>query len=212
MPIATGERDTAYTASDILAPGQWPPAVSRSAAGLDVSCTKIAIEFQSLETASAEAVIRRNLDLLREATATDVAFLVMYDAALTVCQQVEVAKGLFTQCSPEALRGERLERYPALRERLTHIDAVLYTHSHADHILGLDDLRPLSFGSQRAGGPMPLYATRETAAVLERIAAGNHVTANALGQQFELTSDQRAAVRTFVARLKAKDQTQNQSK
>jgi diguanylate cyclase (GGDEF)-like protein/PAS domain S-box-containing protein len=118
MPIATSERD--YTASDILAPGQWPPAVSRSAAGLDVSCTKIAIEFQTLEPGTADAVIRRNLDLLREATATDVAFLVMYDGALTVCQQVEVAKGLFTQCSPEALRGERLERYPALRERLTH--------------------------------------------------------------------------------------------
>jgi phosphoribosyl 1,2-cyclic phosphate phosphodiesterase len=62
-------------------------------------------------------------------------------------------------------------REQALRQRLTHIDAVLYTHSHADHILGLDDLRPLSFASVRSGGPMPLYATRETAAVLERIFA-----------------------------------------
>jgi phosphoribosyl 1,2-cyclic phosphate phosphodiesterase len=60
-------------------------------------------------------------------------------------------------------------REQALRANITHIDAVLYTHSHADHILGLDDLRPLSFGAMRAGGPIPLYATRETAAVLERI-------------------------------------------
>ena len=60
-------------------------------------------------------------------------------------------------------------REQALRTRLSHVDAVLYTHSHADHILGLDDLRPLSFGSMRAGGPIPLYATYETAAVLERI-------------------------------------------
>jgi phosphoribosyl 1,2-cyclic phosphate phosphodiesterase len=60
-------------------------------------------------------------------------------------------------------------RQQALRARINRIDAVLYTHSHADHILGLDDLRPLSFGAVRAGGPIPLYATYETAAVLERI-------------------------------------------
>src|SRR5262252_6482571 len=60
-------------------------------------------------------------------------------------------------------------REQALRTRLRHVDAVLYTHSHADHILGLDDLRPLSFASLRAGGPIPLYAARQTSEVLERI-------------------------------------------
>ena len=45
----------------------------------------------------------------------------------------------------------------------------LYTHPHADHILGLDDLRPLSFVSFRSGGPIPLYASPQTAQVLERI-------------------------------------------
>ena len=60
-------------------------------------------------------------------------------------------------------------REQALRNGLTRVDAVFYTHSHADHILGLDDLRPLSFTVVREGGPIPLYATPETAAVLERI-------------------------------------------
>ena len=60
-------------------------------------------------------------------------------------------------------------REQALRNGLTRVDAVFYTHSHADHILGLDDLRPLSFTVFREGGPIPLYATPETAAVLERI-------------------------------------------
>src|ERR1700739_3221482 len=60
-------------------------------------------------------------------------------------------------------------REQALRTRLTHVDAVLYTHSHADHIMALDDLRPLSFASIRAGGPIPLYASPDTAAVLERV-------------------------------------------
>lgn len=60
-------------------------------------------------------------------------------------------------------------REQALRSQLRLVDAVLYTHSHADHILGLDDLRPLSFLAFRAGGPIPLYAAPETASVLERI-------------------------------------------
>jgi phosphoribosyl 1,2-cyclic phosphate phosphodiesterase len=49
------------------------------------------------------------------------------------------------------------------------VDAVFYTHSHADHIFGLDDLRPLSFVTYRESGPIPLYTTSETRAVLERI-------------------------------------------
>jgi len=60
-------------------------------------------------------------------------------------------------------------REQALRSGVTRMDAVFYTHSHADHILGLDDLRPLSFKAFREGGPIPLYAAAETAAVLERI-------------------------------------------
>jgi phosphoribosyl 1,2-cyclic phosphate phosphodiesterase len=60
-------------------------------------------------------------------------------------------------------------REQALRNGLTRVDAVFYTHSHADHILGMDDLRPLSFTVYREGGPIPLYATPETAEVLERI-------------------------------------------
>lgn len=49
---------------------------------------------------------------------------------------------------------------------LQYVDAVLYTHGHADHILGMDDLRPLSFGK---GGALPLFADEPTARVLERI-------------------------------------------
>src|ERR1700683_908610 len=59
-------------------------------------------------------------------------------------------------------------REQSLRERVTHVDAVFYTHAHADHILGMDDLRPLSFIAAKRGGPIPLYADREAAAALER--------------------------------------------
>lgn len=60
-------------------------------------------------------------------------------------------------------------REQALRNGVSHVDAVFYTHSHADHIFGLDDLRPLSFKAFRAGGPIPLYATEETRETLKRI-------------------------------------------
>ncbi len=58
-------------------------------------------------------------------------------------------------------------REQALREGISHVDAVFYTHAHADHILGLDDLRPLSF--QHKPNWMPLYADAWTADILRRI-------------------------------------------
>ena len=58
-------------------------------------------------------------------------------------------------------------REQALREGIRHVDAVFYTHAHADHILGLDDLRPLSF--QHKPNRLPLYADKQTEEILRRI-------------------------------------------
>jgi phosphoribosyl 1,2-cyclic phosphate phosphodiesterase len=45
-------------------------------------------------------------------------------------------------------------RYQLLREQIGLVHAVVYTHEHADHIFGLDDLRLMQF---RLKGPVPLY-------------------------------------------------------
>jgi phosphoribosyl 1,2-cyclic phosphate phosphodiesterase len=49
-------------------------------------------------------------------------------------------------------------RLQLLREKVGLIHAVLYTHSHADHLFGLDDVRPFP---RQLGGPVPLYCTGE---------------------------------------------------
>jgi phosphoribosyl 1,2-cyclic phosphate phosphodiesterase len=58
-------------------------------------------------------------------------------------------------------------REQALREKITRLDAVLYTHAHADHILGLDDVRPLSYAHRP--GKMPLYAEPPAAEILRKM-------------------------------------------
>lgn len=48
-------------------------------------------------------------------------------------------------------------RQQALRENLSRVDAVLYTHTHADHLHGIDDLRSFC---QMGQHPIPLYGSR----------------------------------------------------
>ena len=50
-------------------------------------------------------------------------------------------------------------RQQALRERIARIDAILFTHSHADHIMGLDDVRPLNLRQKQE---IPVYGSAET--------------------------------------------------
>lgn len=56
-------------------------------------------------------------------------------------------------------------RYQALHYRIERLDAILYTHGHADHILGLDDVRPFNFLQKET---IPFFASTETWQVIER--------------------------------------------
>ena len=56
-------------------------------------------------------------------------------------------------------------RYQMLRSNVNHVDAILFTHSHKDHIAGLDDIKAYNFISQR---PMSLFANTETCDALRR--------------------------------------------
>ena len=57
-------------------------------------------------------------------------------------------------------------REQALRAHIEHVDAIVYTHAHADHILGLDDVRPFNY-RQRAA--IPIYGLPETLESIQRV-------------------------------------------
>lgn len=56
-------------------------------------------------------------------------------------------------------------RFQAMRARLERLDAVLYTHGHADHILGLDDIRPYNLKQRSV---VPVYGSTATLKTLRR--------------------------------------------
>ncbi len=55
-------------------------------------------------------------------------------------------------------------RQQLLETRVKRLDAVLYTHGHADHLNGLDDLRGIN---KAMNAPLPVYADRETLNLIE---------------------------------------------
>jgi len=59
-------------------------------------------------------------------------------------------------------------REQCLRFTVDRVDAVVFTHAHADHIFGLDDLRVFNF---RQGGIIPCHAAAPTLAALRRVFA-----------------------------------------
>jgi len=59
-------------------------------------------------------------------------------------------------------------RQQARAAGIEKLDGILYTHAHADHILGIDDLRPFNFHQR---GPLPIHCTVATLEVIQRVFA-----------------------------------------
>ena len=57
-------------------------------------------------------------------------------------------------------------RTQALRANIRRVDAVLMTHTHADHVLGLDELRVFC---NRTGGKMPIYGSSHSVETIRRL-------------------------------------------
>jgi len=66
---------------------------------------------------------------------------------------------VLVDCAPEL-------RLQMAREGLTRIDDVIITHTHADHIMGMDDLRSICMKTRK---PMPIYADEASQQDIRRI-------------------------------------------
>ncbi len=56
-------------------------------------------------------------------------------------------------------------RYQMLREKVTHLDAIVFTHEHKDHIAGMDDIRAFNY---KQNAPIDIYATERVQEALKR--------------------------------------------
>ncbi|WP_454801920.1 MBL fold metallo-hydrolase [Mucilaginibacter phyllosphaerae] len=56
-------------------------------------------------------------------------------------------------------------RYQMLREKVMHLDAIVFTHEHKDHVAGLDDIRAFNYKQQ---GPVDIYADERVQLALRR--------------------------------------------
>ena len=110
-----------FTASDVLAPQFWTGRPERPAPGLDMACTKIAVDFQNLTRETADACIAGGLAILREAASADVAFITFLDQGGTRIESVPNVSGQFVPCHPEELRGRALTDLNWLAERAEHL-------------------------------------------------------------------------------------------
>ncbi len=123
MGMGTGPTDSAddFTASDILSPQLWTRRNPRPVLGLDVTCTKIAVDFQShdrsgrgclhqAEPGSAARGHRHRRDLHRA-----------HRRRASFIESITVSKSLFAQCRPEVLKGELLDGLPWLKAKLDHM-------------------------------------------------------------------------------------------
>src|SRR5882762_9056280 len=121
MTTPPPDKPADFTASDILSADAWTGRVPKPVLGMDVVCTKIAVDFQNMHRDSVDECVRRNLELLRGATGSDCAFLAALNTEDSTIADVQLARSAFAQCRPEGLTGSGLEAFPWLKGRLENL-------------------------------------------------------------------------------------------
>jgi diguanylate cyclase (GGDEF)-like protein/PAS domain S-box-containing protein len=96
--------------------------VARSASpGLELICTKVAVDLQSVTGATAAERIPTGLQALTDAWGADSMFVALVDERAAVFDTVYAARSTFSACNPEVLKGRPLDEFPWLKTRLEHL-------------------------------------------------------------------------------------------
>ena len=138
------------TASDVFSTGVWSARGGKPTLGVDLACTKIAVDLQNMRRGTTEEVIRESLISLRDSSGVDTAFVWLFSADGTTVEEVHAAHGALAQCRVEVLRGVQLNDYPWLRGRLEHLRLSEIRDSAAprrDQVAESRKLAELSIGS-----------------------------------------------------------------
>ena len=92
--------------------------------GLDLICTKLAIDFQCLNAESVEERIVSGLQSMTDASGADSVFIAVFDMTRRSIERVYAGHASFAMCNPEVLTGRRLTEFPWLAARLGHLRLV----------------------------------------------------------------------------------------
>ncbi|HSG67052.1 MAG TPA: PAS domain-containing protein, partial [Gammaproteobacteria bacterium] len=89
-------------------------------AGLDLVCTQVAVEFQSLSARNLPERLRSGLQRLTETSGVESIFVALIDPAGQL-ESVYAGRSTFSVCNPEVMQGRALDGLPWIRAQLGHL-------------------------------------------------------------------------------------------
>jgi diguanylate cyclase (GGDEF)-like protein/PAS domain S-box-containing protein len=89
--------------------------------GLDLICTKVAVDFQSISVNNFAEKLKAGLQALTEACGADTIFVALLDEESQVFDSIFAGRSTFSTCNPEVLKGRELADFPWVRSRLAHL-------------------------------------------------------------------------------------------
>jgi diguanylate cyclase (GGDEF)-like protein/PAS domain S-box-containing protein len=89
--------------------------------GLDLTCTKVAVDFQSITPETAAERIASGLQALTDSCGADSVFVALVDESATTFKKVYAGRSAFSACNPEVLEGRSLDELPWIKARLDHL-------------------------------------------------------------------------------------------
>jgi diguanylate cyclase (GGDEF)-like protein/PAS domain S-box-containing protein len=89
--------------------------------GLDLTCTKVAVDFQSITLTNAEERINAGLQSLTEVCGADAVFVALLDEEAGVFDKIYSGRATFSACNPDVLKDRDLADFPWIKSRLGHL-------------------------------------------------------------------------------------------